>query len=48
MSKRRKNIIQSALQQDVEPLSENQCIVMALGTRGGNMVEVRHPLDACQ
>lgn len=37
---RRKHITQ-ALNEEVQPPSGNQSIVRALGTRGGNIVEVR-------
>lgn len=39
MSRRRKHVIQLA-QEDVEPPGPDQAIVRALGTRGGNIVEV--------
>ncbi len=39
MSRGRKHVIQ-ALQQDVEPPGAGQSLVRALGTRGGNIVEV--------
>lgn len=42
MSKRRcKHVLHSALQDDVQPPTGRQGIVRALGSRGGNHVEVR-------
>eukprot|EP00775_Hariotina_reticulata_P009258 gene9258-9424_t len=43
MGQRRKHVTQTAFNQDVEPPSSNQQIVRALGTRGGNIVEVEYP-----
>jgi hypothetical protein len=40
MSRRRKHVT-LALEQDIEPPGPGQAIVRALGTRGGNIVEVR-------
>lgn len=44
MSHRRKHVTQ-ALQQQIDPPTENQRIVKALNTRGGNIIEVRCPKD---
>ena len=42
MSKRRcKHVLHSALQDEVQPPTGRQSIVRALGSRGGNHVEVR-------
>jgi hypothetical protein len=41
MGQRRKHMLQSAITQDIQPPAANQQIVRALGTRGGNIVEVR-------
>lgn len=38
---RRKHLLQS-LEQEVEPPGEGQHIVRALGSRGSNIIEVRH------
>jgi len=40
MGQRRKHVTQTAFNQEVEPPTSNQQIVRALGTRGGNIVEV--------
>jgi len=40
MSRARKHVLQAALAGDVEPPGPDQCIVRALGARGGNLVEV--------
>jgi probable RNA-binding protein EIF1AD len=38
---RRKHLLQSSLLQDVEPPGDGQQIVRAVGSRGGNIIEVR-------
>ena len=40
MSRRRKHVLQDALQQEVKAPVEGQEIVRALGSRGDNLVEV--------
>ena len=37
---RRKHVTQQSLTQDVQPPGAQESIVRALGTRGGNIVEV--------
>lgn len=41
MSRARKHVLQEALADEIEPPGPDQCIVRALGARGGNLVEVR-------
>lgn len=36
----RKHVLQKSLQEDVEPPKEGQHIVMAIGSRGSNIMEV--------
>eukprot|EP00879_Flechtneria_rotunda_P028248 GHRR01030340.1.p2 GENE.GHRR01030340.1~~GHRR01030340.1.p2 ORF type:complete len:108 (+),score=9.90 GHRR01030340.1:194-517(+) len=43
MGQRRKHVTQNAISQDVQPPEHNQHIVRALGSRGGNIVEVEYP-----
>jgi hypothetical protein len=43
MGQRRKHMLQTAFSQDIQPPADNQQIVRALGTRGGNIVEVGTP-----
>lgn len=40
MGQRRKHVTQASVTQDVQPPQDNQHIVRALGSRGGNIVEV--------
>ena len=42
MSRARKHVLQEALAGEIEPPGPDQCIVRALGARGGNLVEVRN------
>ena len=41
MSRARKHVLQEAIAGEVDPPGPDQCIVRALGARGGNLVEVR-------
>ena len=40
MGQRRKHVTQGVVTQDIQPPADNQHIVRALGSRGGNIVEV--------
>jgi hypothetical protein len=37
---RRKHLLQQTLQEDIDPPLEGQQIVLAIGSRGGNQIEV--------
>lgn len=43
----RKHVLQKSLQEDVEPPGEGQHIVMAVGSRGSNIMEVKFPDGKC-
>ena len=43
----RKHVLQKSLQEDVEPPGEGQHIVMAVGSRGSNIMEVTFPDGKC-
>jgi hypothetical protein len=40
MGQRRKHMLQAAVNEEVQPPADGQHIVRALGSRGGNIVEV--------